>query len=625
MMDIRNIEAELAEVDALLADNQVAQMKAANDVKTWRSIADNERGMSDIEYQNILRVARRSQSALAENSDRLTELQQRVAAIERDGREPAPMPGMEGMSPPLPLPIPIVSNPYIGLPVRKSRSPVLLRDPDSPKYDPKLKRWIVLPHPTPQEQQQPQQQQQQSQEDFNHQHQQQEEIASHHPTRNDSPTNAVSAMVKESLNTISKNIASAVAKEMANYRGDDVQNPSQQVPEADITKERGEILQDMAKLEKDMMTQLQAHLTKKEKKDEQPINSTVAVQPVNSFRNSSSSPPIFDYHAHRYPISIPPVANVGTTDGYYPPQPQRRVSTPAPCPVPNSQFKIQVPPITHKVDTGTQPSFRVSPSRLASSIPSRLRSMTPDAAFAQVGLSPGMVSRRHDFGSLNDAVPPIVATASISARVPEVHVSPSRGESLMRMSSSIPVIRNHLPAGTVGTILDICDRGDHIMLRELISFGCDVEQKDSDGWTGLHISSQKGWDKCVRVLVEVAEIDSKDCDGSTPLIVASLEGNISCMKILLLAGSDYDATDCDGSTALMVASQASHSAAVDLLLRNGADPTRKDSAGRSALTCAQLSDSPECIAILERVLRMSNPPAPSNRITSHTPQNHSFI
>ncbi|KAL0048951.1 hypothetical protein WJX82_003017 [Trebouxia sp. C0006] len=89
---------------------------------------------------------------------------------------------------------------------------------------------------------------------------------------------------------------------------------------------------------------------------------------------------------------------------------------------------------------------------------------------------------------------------------------------------------------------------------------------------------------------EGLDLNTRDRNGCTPLHVALLSGSLECLRVLLDAGADV-AKLCEGSPVLHIAvsvgslpqQQAFSSAAVSLLLQHGTVPYERDDHGRTAL------------------------------------------
>ncbi|KAL0037126.1 hypothetical protein WJX79_001631 [Trebouxia sp. C0005] len=119
---------------------------------------------------------------------------------------------------------------------------------------------------------------------------------------------------------------------------------------------------------------------------------------------------------------------------------------------------------------------------------------------------------------------------------------------------------------------DAAERPDATQLQALLQ----VRNEDSEFFPGL---PDEGLD-----------LNTRDRDGCTPLHVALLSGSLECLRVLLDAGADV-AKLCEGSPVLHIAvsvgslpqQQAFSSAAVLLLLQYRAVPYERDDHGRTAL------------------------------------------
>uniref|UniRef100_A0A8C3SWP2 Ankyrin repeat domain 35 n=1 Tax=Chelydra serpentina TaxID=8475 RepID=A0A8C3SWP2_CHESE len=163
-------------------------------------------------------------------------------------------------------------------------------------------------------------------------------------------------------------------------------------------------------------------------------------------------------------------------------------------------------------------------------------------------------------------------------------------------------------------------------LTILLSHGAEVNEKNDDGSTALHLATIACQPQCVKVLLQVntdrsfsscpaassgcassvlllcdqeAFLDVTDNNGRTPLMIAA-EGNhpaICCQ--LLQRGASGDLADKDQKTALILACESSSVESAELLVSRGVDLSVVDRMGHDALHYALQSQSRP----LQRLLR----------------------
>jgi len=111
------------------------------------------------------------------------------------------------------------------------------------------------------------------------------------------------------------------------------------------------------------------------------------------------------------------------------------------------------------------------------------------------------------------------------------------------------------------------------MVKDITSTTMD----NSNGWkVPLHISAEKGHDRCVRVMLDSgAEVDAINSTGLTALHLAARNGHIDVITTLLKHDANVDATDESGWTALHHAANNDYEAIVRLLTMRGADVNAK--------------------------------------------------
>jgi ankyrin repeat protein len=95
-------------------------------------------------------------------------------------------------------------------------------------------------------------------------------------------------------------------------------------------------------------------------------------------------------------------------------------------------------------------------------------------------------------------------------------------------------------AGTpaAGALHLAAESGDVVEVRRLAALGVNLEERDADGATALHIASMHGHVEAIKVLVVQlgADKDAKTADGATALHMAAVNGHVEAMKVLLQMG-----------------------------------------------------------------------------------------
>ena len=122
------------------------------------------------------------------------------------------------------------------------------------------------------------------------------------------------------------------------------------------------------------------------------------------------------------------------------------------------------------------------------------------------------------------------------------------------------------------------------MVRLLVDRGAYVSAADNDGWTPLHLASERGEEAVVRLLADLgADISAAHNYGGTPLQWASNAGHEVVVRLLADLGADISAADNYGGTPLHWASNAGREVVVRLLADLGADISAADNYGGTPL------------------------------------------
>lgn len=126
-------------------------------------------------------------------------------------------------------------------------------------------------------------------------------------------------------------------------------------------------------------------------------------------------------------------------------------------------------------------------------------------------------------------------------------------------------------------IIEALNNGDFEKAIELINKGSDVNVKDSDGNTPLHLAVKMKLLNIIDLLISHgANIDEKNKYGLTPIHMAS---GLKIAEFLITKGANVNAVDGSGNTALHINAQKGSRQIVELLLKNGAKTDIKNEFG----------------------------------------------
>lgn len=157
-------------------------------------------------------------------------------------------------------------------------------------------------------------------------------------------------------------------------------------------------------------------------------------------------------------------------------------------------------------------------------------------------------------------------------------------------------------------LLLAAENGTVDMIEALLQASADYNSKDRRGNTVLHILSLKpgyGREALVKKLASmVRDVNIRNFDDYTPLHLAARAGNIVAVRALLDAGAKIDARLPDGSTALFFCKPVSSSSLIGL----GADIDATNNAGHTAVVHARLQGDKERLTFLKRTGRFGATP-----------------
>lgn len=126
-------------------------------------------------------------------------------------------------------------------------------------------------------------------------------------------------------------------------------------------------------------------------------------------------------------------------------------------------------------------------------------------------------------------------------------------------------------------------------VRSLLDQGANANAKDSEvGDTALMRASERGHRDIVQLLYERgADVNAKDKNGNTALHLAVRFENVAVVELLLKQGANIEATEREsGDTALMIAARCGRNLIAGILLQAGAGVSRTNHKGATALAYA---------------------------------------
>jgi ankyrin repeat protein len=155
-------------------------------------------------------------------------------------------------------------------------------------------------------------------------------------------------------------------------------------------------------------------------------------------------------------------------------------------------------------------------------------------------------------------------------------------------------------AGRDEPLLTAARAGDTKTLRVLIDQRANVNAREADGTTALHLAVLRDDIDAVDLLLRGgADPKAADRYGVTPLTVACINGNAGIIERLVKAGADPDTALASGETALMTASRTGKVDAVKMLLAHGANVNAAERVrGQTALMWAAASNNTDAISVL---------------------------
>jgi ankyrin repeat protein len=130
-------------------------------------------------------------------------------------------------------------------------------------------------------------------------------------------------------------------------------------------------------------------------------------------------------------------------------------------------------------------------------------------------------------------------------------------------------------------------RAGHIeAVKQHIASGTDVNAKNGDGYTCLHLTLGRHKEVAELLINKGADVNVKLPGGWTPLLWAVINGLKEVAELLIASGADVNWKDKNGGTLLHRAALEGHKEIVKLLIAEGADANAKTKRGETPLDAA---------------------------------------
>jgi len=146
-------------------------------------------------------------------------------------------------------------------------------------------------------------------------------------------------------------------------------------------------------------------------------------------------------------------------------------------------------------------------------------------------------------------------------------------------------------------------RGNLPAVRALLESGEDVNKRDPQGQTALHLAAYFDRPVTLKALIEAgADVNAHDSSkGNTPLYFAAQEDNPMIVMELIKAGADVNLARPNGATPLHMAAQQGHESCVVALIRDGADIHRRTNIGTTSIRFAIVNKHEKIAKMLRRL------------------------
>jgi len=151
----------------------------------------------------------------------------------------------------------------------------------------------------------------------------------------------------------------------------------------------------------------------------------------------------------------------------------------------------------------------------------------------------------------------------------------------------------------VTPLMYACQNGNIAMMSLLLRQGADPDKKPANGYTALITAAGNGMlDVAEMLLRHGANINLPDNNKKTPLLHAISVDSFYMPDLLLYYGAEVDPADRNGMDALMLASKLGRTEIAARLIESGADVNSADLKKRSPLHYATLGDHKDIMEML---------------------------
>ncbi|KAL7637921.1 UNVERIFIED_CONTAM: hypothetical protein RMT77_011534 [Armadillidium vulgare] len=146
------------------------------------------------------------------------------------------------------------------------------------------------------------------------------------------------------------------------------------------------------------------------------------------------------------------------------------------------------------------------------------------------------------------------------------------------------------------------ETGQKEVVEELIkNYRFLINDENEDGDSPLHLASSNGRTEVVQVLLQAsADVEARNTLLWTPLDCASANGHLDVCKLLIENNAPLDPLDKTKTTPLQLAAQNGHTEVIKLLIEKGASVAATDSTFRNALEIATAAGQKDAAIIIVR-------------------------